>query len=159
MRKMPKILRNKFQNFAKGSALVIGLLLAATQADAMCRGTPVIKLSDGSTGCVIKKEPTEITRTRSMVGAGAPARLSSAMNGAVVEINYAGENAGSKISRTLVAKRAKEICLTFNKELLEEVKKPGNPFMVVVQTWGKNPQSAKRTFFTKTCWIKRGKRP
>lgn len=152
-------IRIKVQNFVKCSALAVGLVLVASQADAMCQGKPVIKLSDGSTGCVIKKEPTEIRRTRSMVGAGAPARLSSAMNGAVVEVNYAGENAGSKISRTLVAKRAKEICLSFNKELLKEVKKPGNPFMVVVQTWGKNPQLAKRTFFTKSCWIKRGKRP
>lgn len=152
---MPNTLRNKFQNFAKGSALVVGLMLAASQADAMCRGTPVIKLSDGSAGCVIKKEPTEITRTRSVVGGGPATTLKSKMNGVAIVVQYLDEGNDKQISRKRIEKRAKEICLTFNKEMLKGVKRPGNPFMVVAQTWGKKPQFPKLTYFTKNCWIKR----
>ena len=144
------------------------MLAAATQADAMCRGKPQVKLSDGSVACVLKKETTQFRNTQYIVGAGPSAARKSEHMGAAVVVKFGNEKDASSLSRKILAARAKELCKRYRSGFLVEISKPANPFMVVVMTWGDKPSRAidsrKRTamkvntrwdaYFQKNCWIR-----
>jgi len=150
---------------AGGAAFLFSV--AATQASANCAGKDRVVLSDGSKACVLRKEPTQINRTRSIAGGSQATTLKSSVNGAAIVLNFYEEN-GAGVGRNTIHKRATETCERFRDEMLKMVKRPGNPFMVVVLTWGKarvasdgrtSFEAVSNTFFTRNCWVKRGTKP
>jgi len=139
------------------------MLAATTQADAMCRGSAQLKLSDNSVACVVKKGTTSITRTRSIEGAGPAAVLKNDHKGAMVAVRFVNEKNFSSLKRNEISTRAKEICMQYRGEFLSEVKKFSNPFMVVVMGWGvkpvantegAEPNTYREVFLSKNCWIR-----
>lgn len=161
---MTSTLRTRIRTIAKLSAALILLSVSTAQANATCKGKSRITLSDGSQACVLAKELTSITKSSSI---GGTTRLKSSMNGAGVIVDYMKERDAGEIGLKVIKKRAIEICKRFKDEFLAQVSRPGNPFMVVIQTWSNKPHKSiigdslylKKTYLTKNCWVKRPRKP
>jgi hypothetical protein len=84
------------------------------------------------------------------------------MNGAAVVLNYMNEREADDVGPKVIRKRAIETCHRFKDELLAQVTRPGNPFMVVIQTWSNKPDESvngkspylREIYLTKNCRVK-----
>lgn len=147
--------------FAAGTFALLG---AQVDANALCRGKPSLQLSDGAQTCILRKELTEITNTRSIIGGGPATVLKSSMNGAVISLALRSEPSARGISGRTVRARAKAVCAQFAPELLKQVSNPGNPFLAVEFIWGDQADRALTTrkdryrsvYLTRQCWVRRG---
>lgn len=145
-------------------AFAVVVYATAAQANVFCKGTTRIEMSDGARACVIQKELTEITRSRSIVGGGPATVLKSEMSGAAVVVNFENESRATGLSSRVLRTRAREICARYAPEFIAQVKRPGNPFMVVIMSWGKkkgdvttsDKGSYRQIYLTKNCWVSKG---
>lgn len=173
-----------FSRWAFVAALGVLTFGAPSQAEANCKGQPEIGLSDGSRACVLKKDVTAITATQSIKGAGPAARRSSSADGGIVVLKLLDEQSASDAGWNGVRKRGREVCQRYRDEYLQKIARPGNPFMVVVMTWGETPgkrivitkepsrgpsgignlsvhrktistNTLKRVYLTKNCWVRK----
>ncbi|MGC1494480.1 MAG: hypothetical protein WA790_01635 [Sulfitobacter sp.] len=124
--------------------------VSASQADAMCKGKSQIKLSDGSLACVMAKQTTRITVRRG-------ARKNSVVGG-LVALNFPNENDAYAVSLSGLGLRAREICKQYRGYFFEQIAEPGNPFMVVLFTWGnfEDPSLRGRTKFNRKRYLTKG---
>ncbi len=124
--------------------LLLGLTSAMpAEARSICRGKPQITLDDGARACVLRKEITELTRTRTgLPGWGSESQVQKADGGLVI-VNFLDEATHRDLSFETREFRRIEICRIFRGEFRARIARPRDPFMVVIMTWGARPSPDK----------------
>lgn len=120
--------------------LLLGLTgVLPAEARSICRGKPQITLNDGVRACVLRKEITKLTRTRTgLPGWGSESQVQKADGGLVI-VNFLDEAHYQDVSFETREFRREEICRFFRDEFRAKIARPRDPFMVVIMTWGARP--------------------
>lgn len=120
--------------------LILGLAGAMpAEARAICKGKPKITLKDGTSACILQKEVIELTRTRTgLPGWGSKSQIQKADGGLVI-LNFDREASWKGLGQVLDF-RQEEVCDIFRDEFRAKIKRPRDPFMLVILTWGERPQ-------------------
>lgn len=146
--------------------LASNLVLATTgfaSAQVACNGKALITLSEKKRACVVSITTTEITMTQSVTGAGPATARASKSEVGVVALRMLDEQTAKAVSRNALHRRARAICESYKSRVMSLVKKPSNPFMVVVMGWGntqKSPLGGRRSpnyrefFLNQSCRVK-----
>lgn len=115
----------------------VGVLPA--DARSICRGKAQITLKDGTRACVLRKEITTLTRTRTGVpGWGSESQVQKTDGGLVI-VNFRDEASFREVEAQAQDFRRDEICRKFRDEFRAKIARPRDPFMVVIMTWGERP--------------------
>lgn len=114
------------------------------EARAICKGKPQITLKDGTSACILQKEVIELTRTQTgLPGWGSESQIQKADGGLVI-VNFRDEANYRDVPFETREARREEICRTFRDEFRAKIKRPRDPFMLVILTWGERPTRSER---------------